>query len=343
MRTQGCPAPTSSKSPAGSGSPGGPARVLTPAGGPRPSPVNPRAFEGKVKCHAGRFSTRAVRVGESGAWAEFGLVPQTRPLTHTLASSGRGSSARPCGSVKRRLVARTECPQHLAGAHAKPAPRTRGSGRAQPPSGRAPPSHAPALTHAQAGGGAPRARARRAGWAVPQRGGEGGRTAEPRGFLPAGLASFAPEVCTASQAEAPRRPAPLWARRSPPALCAVRCALLNPRRVLEILIWDRARSATCSRPWCEVTDFWRHLRNVKNARDQSGLVVMTLWFCPAASPQVKQELRLLRDYPTTFLNPSETQRNLYTDCPPLLLFRRETQLHLAHVPLLLGASRWEST
>lgn len=172
---------------------------------------------------------------------------------------------------------------------------------------------------------------------MPQRRGEGGRA----GSLPAGLASFAPSVFTAPQgggaAKAGR------AVGSPLPSRSVRGSLLNPRRVSEVLIWDRAGSGTCSLLWCEVTDFWRHLRNAKNARDKSGLVVVMLWFSPAASPQVKQELRLFRDYPTTSLHPSESQRNLNTNCPPLLLFRTETQPYLAHFPLLLGASRWEGT
>lgn len=201
--------------------------------GPRPHsgrrasafPGEPSRFRGEseVPCWAALYQSREG--GGIGGLGRIWTRPSNSPLTHTLASSGRGSSARPCGSVKRRLVARTECPQHLAGAHAKPAPRTRGSGRAQPPSGRAPPSHAPALTHAQAGGGAPRARARRAGWAVPQRGGEGGRTAEPRGFLPAGLASFAPR--SAPPRRRRRREGRLRCGLAAPlprcALCAVRC------------------------------------------------------------------------------------------------------------------------
>lgn len=40
---------------------------------------------------------------------------------------------------------------------------------------------------------------------------------------------------------------------------------------------------------------------MKNAKDKSGLVVIMLWFSPAASPQVKQELRILRGFSSSLL------------------------------------------
>lgn len=210
MRTRGCSRPHSlpgrrvCTSPAGSGSQRGPARVLTAAGGPR------------------RVSVRVVRVGEPGAWPtlDSSLKPASS-RTHTSASSEGGSSARPCGPTERRHPRRVP-----AGSGRSPlcaCASTRGRGPAQPPPGRAPPSHAQALTHAQARGGAPCARARRSGVGGASAPGPGRRVPVPRGWT----ASFAPSAFTAPQRGGAAKAAAPWARRSPPSR-SVRCSLPSP-------------------------------------------------------------------------------------------------------------------
>nr|KAF6355321.1 hypothetical protein mMyoMyo1_011491 [Myotis myotis] len=132
----------------------------------------------------------------------------------------------------------------------------------------------------------------RVGWAVPQRRGRGGgfpvaRELRPLGFhRPPGRRRRDGRCAVGSPLPSP----PLGALFAP-----------EPPQGVGSFDLGRAGSGTCSRLWCEVTEFGRHLRNVENAGDRSGLVVILLWFSRAASPQVKQELRLQR-LPTASLN-----------------------------------------
>ncbi|XP_059548937.1 uncharacterized protein LOC132233024 [Myotis daubentonii] len=129
------------------------------------------------------------------------------------------------------------------------------------------------------------------GWAVPQRPGRGG------GFLSPGAGP---------RASPPRLspPPPPAGRRRRDGRCAVGSplpslplgALLAPEPPQGVGSFDLGRGGlwTCSRLWCEVTEFGRHLRNVENAGDRSGLVVILLWFSPAASPQENLPVRTTR-------------------------------------------------
>lgn len=169
------------------------ALVLTAAGGPQPSSMNPYTFKGKSRLRSGQFSARVVRVGGVRSLAEFGFVPQTRLLMHRRLVL-RGSHQRnPTG-------------QPIAMARASPCwsgggPTTHvclhsAAGGAQAPlQGRVLLlSHAWGLTHVQACGGASAV----AGLAelsdLPQGRGRGGVGVG----LGAGLKSFGPWAFTAS-------------------------------------------------------------------------------------------------------------------------------------------------